>query len=104
MVQKAENNRDATSGHGRASNQTAESVRAPYLHAGGTQNTPPVPVQAEHKGVGQAVQRGQQDVQQGQGEGGLLGVEGVMEPVGGRGGRRHRGGGDIEFIYLAKKR
>lgn len=66
-------------------------ARRPYLHAGGTQHTPPVPIQAEHKGVGQAVQWRRQDVQQGEGEGGILRVEGIMEPVG-----RKRWGGDTE--------
>lgn len=86
-------------------NRLEKGARRPYLHAGGTQHTPPVPVQAEHKGIGQAVQRRRQDVQQGQGEGGILGVEGIMEPVGRkRWGGDAEEGGDVEFIYWGKKR
>lgn len=86
-------------------NRLEKGARRPYLHAGGTQHTPPVPVQAEHKGIGQAVQRCRQDVQQGQGEGGILRVEGIMEPVGRkRWGGDTEEGGDVEFIYLKKKR
>lgn len=55
-----------------------------YLHAGGAEEAPPVPVQAEDEGVGQAVERRRQDVQQGEREGRLQGVEGVMEPDGQR--------------------
>lgn len=85
-------------------NRLEKGARRPYLHAGGTQHTPPVPVQAEHKGIGQAVQRRRQDVQQGQGEGGILRVEGIMEPVGQKKvGRRHRGRGRRR-VHLFKKK
>lgn len=86
-------------------NRLEKGARRPYLHAGGTQHTPPVPVQAEHKGIGQAVQRRRQDVQQGQGEGGILRVEGIMEPVGQKKvGRRHRGRGRRRVHLFKKKR
>lgn len=54
-----------------------------YLHASWAHQTPPVPVQAKDEGVGQAMERCRQDVQQGEGEGRILRVEGIMKPGGG---------------------
>lgn len=55
-----------------------------YLHAGGAQQTPPFPIQAKDKGVGQSVERSRQDVQQGEREGRILWIGGVVDPGGER--------------------
>lgn len=69
-----------------------------YLHAGWAQEAPPIPIQAKHKGIGQAVEWCRQDVQKCEVEGRCLRVEGVMEPGGGGKKRRQR-----SFKFSRKK-